>query len=61
MTDAKDWVTTQSLGDGRGIMVSIGKAQLREAGLDPDRDLEVNRYVFDGSKEIRLRFRQKED
>ncbi|MFY4815484.1 hypothetical protein ACOJIV_22715 [Haloarcula sp. AONF1] len=58
----KDWVNTQSLGDGRGVMVAIGKAQIEKAGFDPDEDLEnlqVNRYVFENDAKIMLRFREK--
>ena len=56
----KKWVSVNSLGDDRGVTVTIGKSQLEAAGLDPDADLEVNRYVFENRGEIRLRFRTKD-
>ncbi|OIB58182.1 hypothetical protein [Natrialba sp. SSL1] len=54
--DQKKRVKAQSLGPGRGVNVSVSKTQLEKAGVDPDADLEVARYVFEGDGTIRLRF-----
>lgn len=57
----KQRVKAQSLGPGRGVNVNISKGQLEQAGLDPDGDLEVSRYVFEGDGTIRLRFYESGD
>lgn len=57
--EKKKRVKLSSLGTNRGQTVPISAGQLRQAGLDPDADLEANRYVFDNAEaehgEIRLR------
>lgn len=58
----KRTVNATSQGEGRGVNVPISAQQLREAGVDPDADLEVNRYVYDTDRaEMRLRFYEKDD
>ena len=52
----KKRVKAQSLGSGRGVNVNISKGMLEDAGVDPDADLEVSRYVFEDDGTIRLRF-----
>lgn len=55
-------VSAVSQGEGRGVNVPISAQQLREAGVDPDAELEVNRYVYDTDRaEVRLRFYEQGD
>lgn len=45
-------------GAGQGVYPHVTRTMIREMGLDPDRELEVNRYVYDSERaEMRLRFR----
>jgi len=54
-------VNANSQGEGRGVLVPISRTQLEEAGVDPDGDIEVNRYVYDTERaEIRLRLYEKD-
>lgn len=54
-TEPVNAVQTDS--SGAGILVPIARSQLREAGIDPDADIKVNRFVYDSERaEMRLRF-----
>ena len=42
----------------------VSRSQLEDMGIDPDGDLEVNRYVYDNDSdraEMRLRFYESSD
>lgn len=55
-------VKAVSQGEGKGVNVPISAQQLRDAGVDPDADIEVNRYVYDTDRaEIRLRLYEQDD
>lgn len=56
-------VKAQSQGEGRGVLVPISRRHLEEAGIDPDADIEVNRYAYDDDSEsvIRLRLYEVEE
>jgi hypothetical protein len=60
---SKRRVKAVSQGDNRGVLVPISRSQLEDAGVDPNSDIEVNRYVYDTDRaEIRLRlFEQDEE
>ena len=54
----KDEVKAQSLGEDKGVNVSVSAGQLKEMGLDPNGDIRVDRYVFPNKNgEMRLRMR----
>lgn len=53
----KKRVKLQDLGAGRGKTVSLSRTQLEEAGLDPDAEIEANRYVFDNQNRAEIRLR----
>jgi len=58
----KDRVKAQSQGETRGVLVPLSRSQLKEAGIDPDADIEVNRYVYDTDRaEIRLRLYEEDE
>ena len=47
-----------------GCLVPVSRSQLEDMGIDPDGDLEVNRYVYDNNSdraEMRLRFYDSSD
>jgi len=50
-------VKAQDLGEGRGVNVSLSRRHLEEAGIDPDADIEVNRYAYDDDSESVVRLR----
>jgi hypothetical protein len=59
---SKRRVNAVSQGDNRGVLVPISRAQLEEAGVDSNGDIEVNRYVYDTDRaEIRLRLYEQEE
>jgi hypothetical protein len=62
--EPKTRVKLMDMGEGRGQSVPLSRSQLRDAGLDPDAELEANRYVLNTDRRsgtIRLRIYPAED
>lgn len=59
--ETKKRVNLMNQGEGRGQAVPLSRSQLEDAGLDPDADLEANRYVFEDDGTIRIRLYEQED